>query len=142
MTQKADGQNYAPKGKAVPVCSPGEFPVGVIGLDHGHIYGMCNGLSEAGADIAWVYDPDGAKVEAFRKAFPRPRRQSREEVLGDPAIRLIAQRLHPLGPCLWVWPPWKGARTFSDKPLRDPGGSGHDPPPHGRNRTQVPGVLQ
>ena len=50
MQKKASGMDYAPKGKAEPVCAKGEFPVGVIGLDHGHIYGMCNGLQEAGGD--------------------------------------------------------------------------------------------
>ena len=62
MQKKADGQNYAPKGKSDPVCAPGEFPVGVIGLDHGHIFGMCNGLMEAGAGIDYVYDPDPEKI--------------------------------------------------------------------------------
>ncbi|MEA5015768.1 MAG: Gfo/Idh/MocA family oxidoreductase [Candidatus Limiplasma sp.] len=118
MTQKADGQNYAPKGKAAPVCGPGEFPVGVVGLDHGHIYGMCNGLCEAGAVIARVYDPDGEKVEAFCKVFPQARAaQSREEVLGDPAIRLIASASIPseraeLGLCALD----HGKDFFSDKP--------------------------
>ena len=55
MQEKKDGSSYAPKGNACAVCDPGEFPVGVIGLDHGHIYGMCNGLSEVGADIVLVY---------------------------------------------------------------------------------------
>ena len=51
MQEKANGQFYAPKGKAAPVCAKGQFKIGVIGMDHGHIYGMCNGLSEAGAEI-------------------------------------------------------------------------------------------
>lgn len=49
---------------------PGEFVIAAIALDHGHIYGMCNGLTEAGATLKWVYDPDAKKVEAFQKAFP------------------------------------------------------------------------
>ena len=68
--QKSDGMNYAPKGKSAPVCRKGDFRVGVIGLDHGHIFGMCNGLVEAGAELAGVYDPDPAKLANFRKAFP------------------------------------------------------------------------
>lgn len=40
--------NYAPKGKLNPVVGTGEFRFAAIGLDHGHIYGMCNGLIEAG----------------------------------------------------------------------------------------------
>ena len=47
--------------KAAPVVKPGEFKIAVIGLNHGHIYGMCNGMTEAGADLKWVYDPDPEK---------------------------------------------------------------------------------
>jgi len=70
MQIKADGQSYAPKGKSAPVVASGEFKVAAVGLDHGHIYGMCNGLSEAGAEIVMVYDPDQAKVKAFQEKFP------------------------------------------------------------------------
>jgi predicted dehydrogenase len=96
MQQKADGMNYAPKGKAKPVCGRGEFPVGVIGLDHGHIYGMCNGLSEAGADIDLVFDQDPAKVEKFIAAFPRAKAaRSKEEILESQSIRLVASASVP-----------------------------------------------
>ena len=88
---RMDGQNYAPKGKPAPVCTQGEFLVGVIGLDHGHIYGMCNGLTEAGAVVTRVWDEDGAKAKAFAEAFPSAViAGSKEEVLTDPAIHLIA----------------------------------------------------
>ena len=95
MQKKADGQNYAPKGKAQAVVAPGEFPVGVIGLDHGHIYGQCNGLSESGADIHLVYDPDPAKVEAFVKTFPNVQvARSAQEVL-ESNVKLIATAAIP-----------------------------------------------
>lgn len=58
---RKDGMNYAPKGKPCPVVKPGEFIFAAIGLDHGNIYGMSNGLLEAGADIKWAYDPDQPK---------------------------------------------------------------------------------
>ena len=48
---KKDGMNYAPKGKPNPVVNKGEFVFAAIGLDHGHIYGMSNGLLEAGASL-------------------------------------------------------------------------------------------
>ena len=84
------GMNYAPQGKAAPVVKPGEFKIAVIGLNHGHIYGMCNGMTEAGADLKWVYDPDPEKVRAFQKAFPQARAASgEEEILNDPEIRLV-----------------------------------------------------
>ena len=51
--------------KPAAVTTPGEFRVGVIGLDHGHIGGMCSGLRAAGAGIVLVYDRDTKKAEDF-----------------------------------------------------------------------------
>lgn len=90
MEQKRDGMNYAPKGKPAPVVEPGEFCIAATALDHGHIYGMCNGLSEAGAKVKWVYDPDAKKVESFLKAFPDAKTAaSEEEILNDPEVKLV-----------------------------------------------------
>ncbi len=89
--QMSDGMNYAPEGKPSPVVSPGEFVFAAIGLDHGHIYGMCNGLSEAGATLRWVYDPDPAKVEGFIRRYPGVRAaRSEDEIFEDKEVRLIA----------------------------------------------------
>ncbi len=115
---KMDGQNYAPEGKPQPVCSCGECLVGVVGLDHGHIYGMCNGLSEAGADIAYVYDPDPKKIEAFVAKFPQAQvASSKQQVLENPAIQLIASAGIPCdrGP-LGLEVLDHGKDYFSDKP--------------------------
>ena len=88
---KADGMNYAPKGKPRPVVGPGEFSFSAMALDHGHIYGMCNGLIEAGATLKYVYDPDPNKVARFLKAFPQAiPAQSKQEVLSDQDTRLVA----------------------------------------------------
>lgn len=88
---KKDGMNYAPKGKPNPVVGKGEFLFAAIGLDHGHIYGMCNGLIEAGADLVAVYDPDPNKVERFVETYPQAKAaSSEEEILNDPSIRLVA----------------------------------------------------
>ena len=117
MQEKKDGATYAPKGKARPICKPGEFPVAAVGLDHGHIYGMCNGLSEAGADVAFVYDPDSVKVEAFREKFPNAKPLgSLEEALCAP-VRMIATAAVPAdraGIALAAMAHGKDA--FSDKP--------------------------
>ena len=89
--QKSDGMNYAPQGKLSPVVKAGEFTFAAIALDHGHIYGMCNGLTEAGADLKWVYDPDPNKVKAFREKFPQVRVASCEdEILQDAKVKLVA----------------------------------------------------
>ena len=86
-----DGMNYAPKGKPNPVVKPGEFVFSVIGLDHGHIFGMCNGLLEAGATMKYVYDPDPAKVEKFIKTYPQAKAAaSKEEILKDEETKLVA----------------------------------------------------
>lgn len=86
-----DGMNYAPKGKPAPVVKPGEFVISAVALDHGHVYGMCNGLTEAGATLKYVYDPDPKKVEAFLKAFPQAvAAESEEQVLNDKDTKLVA----------------------------------------------------
>ena len=87
----SDGMTYAPKGKPRPVVKPGECVFSAVALDHGHIYGMCNGLTEAGGTLKYVYDPDPQKVESFLRAFPQaiPAR-SEEEALADPGTHLIA----------------------------------------------------
>ena len=96
MNQKADGMNYAPQGKPNPVVKPGEFTFAAAHLEHGHIYGQCNGLLEAGAELKWVYDPDPKKVEAFTKKFPQAKAaRSLDEILDQPDIKLVAAAAIP-----------------------------------------------
>lgn len=96
MSQKSDGMNYAPQGKPSPVVKPGEFVFGAAHLDHGHIYGQCNGLIEAGGELKWVYDPDPKKVEAFTAKFPQVKvARSVDEILGDQQIKLLAAAIVP-----------------------------------------------
>lgn len=93
---RSEGLTYAPAGKPKPVCRPGEFPIAAVGLDHGHIYGQCQGLTEAGADLCLVYDPDPEKVAAFREKFPQARAAASEaEVLDNPDIKLVAAAAVP-----------------------------------------------
>ena len=92
--------NYAPKGKAALVVKPGEFVFAATALDHGHIYGMCNGLTEAGATLKWVYDPDPDKVAEFVKAFPQARAAASEaDILSDPEVKLVAGAAIPALRC-------------------------------------------
>jgi predicted dehydrogenase len=92
----ADGMNYAPKGKPATVVKPGEFQFAAVALDHGHIFGQCNGLIEAGGDLRYVYDPDPAKVANFIKTFPQAKAVDRlETILDDPAIKLVAAAAIP-----------------------------------------------
>jgi len=94
--QKSDGMNYAPQGKPSPVVKPGEFVFAAAHLDHGHIYGQCNGLLEAGGELRWVYDPDAAKVEAFRARYPQVKvARSLDEILADSGVRLVTAAAVP-----------------------------------------------
>ena len=96
MAPKADGMNYAPQGKPSPVVKPGEFIFAASHLEHGHIYGQCNGLLEAGAQLKWVYDPDEKKVAAFLAKYPQAKvARSFDEILADPEIKLVTAAAVP-----------------------------------------------
>ena len=77
--------------------------VAATALDHGHIYGQCNGLAEAGAEIRYVYDPDPEKVNAFRERYPAVQVLDSEQALLDKedvhmvAAAAITNRRGPLG---------------------------------------------
>src|SRR5258706_14845140 len=90
MVQKSDGMNYAPQGKPRPVVQPGEFVFAAAYLEHGHIYGQCNGLLEAGAQLKGVFDPDAKKVEAFQARYPGVKvARSLDEILANAAVKLV-----------------------------------------------------
>lgn len=87
----SDGMNYAPQGKPKPVVRPGEFVFSAAALDHGHIYGMTNGLLEAGGTLKYVYDKDPAKVAQFIKTYPQAKAaRSPEELLEDQETHMVA----------------------------------------------------
>lgn len=117
--QKADGMNYAPEfsGTTHKVVEEGLFRFSVIGLDHGHIYAMTNGLLEAGATLRQVYDPDVKKVEAFLARYPQAlKAESEEEILAS-EIDLVASAIRPdLRGTLAVRAMEAGKNCFVDKP--------------------------
>lgn len=87
---------YAPEGKPNPVVEGGEFPFAAVHLDHGHIYGMCNGLVEAGGTLRAVFDPDPDKIAVFLARFPGVwATRSLDEVLDDPEVKLVAAAAVP-----------------------------------------------
>ena len=114
-----DGATYAPTATtARKVCEPGDFTFAAVGLDHGHIYGMCNGLLEAGAQLRWVYDPDSAKVEQFRARYPDVKAaRSEQEALDDPQVNLVAGAAIPVNRAdLGLRALDHGKHYFTDKP--------------------------
>jgi predicted dehydrogenase len=91
-----EGSSYAPQGRPAPVVERGEFPFAAVMLEHGHIHGMCNGLTEAGGELRWLYDPDPNKVAALKERFPQAQvARQLEEVLDDPEIKLVAAAAIP-----------------------------------------------
>ncbi len=91
-----DGMTFAPKGKPNPVVKQGEFQIAATALDHGHIYGMCNGLIEAGATLKWVYDSDSIKVAEFADKFPSVQiADNLEQILNDDTVKLVAAAAIP-----------------------------------------------
>lgn len=95
-TDPRDGLFFVPRGAGRAVVQPGEFPFAAAFLDHGHIHGQTTGLLQAGATLRWVFDPDPAKVAAFRKLFPQAQPvDSFAAILDDPAIRLVAAAAVP-----------------------------------------------
>ncbi|GAE36358.1 Gfo/Idh/MocA family protein [Halalkalibacter akibai] len=115
---KNDGMNYAPKGKVSKVVAEGEFIFAAVGLDHGHIYGMCNGLLEAGGELVAVFDPDLKKAQAFIEKYPGVEiAASEEEILNNPAIQLIASAAIPANRCeIGLKALDHGKHYFVDKP--------------------------
>jgi predicted dehydrogenase len=112
------GMNYAPKGKPSPACEEGEFVFAAVGLDHGHINGMCYGLTEAGAQLKWVYDGDAGKAAALAKEFAGAGVATSEaEILEDPQVQLVAGAAVPADrAALGVKVMRHGKDYFTDKP--------------------------
>lgn len=96
MAQVSDGMNYAPTGKPDPVVAPGEFAFAVAAMDHGHIQGQVNGLTEAGATLKYVFDAnDPAKAEGMAEKFGAVHVDDLDTVLNDPEVRLVAAAAIP-----------------------------------------------
>ncbi len=91
LIEKYGSELFVPDKKPeIPVVKPGEFAIAAVGLAHNHIYGMCSGLTEAGATVKWVYDEDKAAVDNFIKRFPAAKAaRSEDEILSDPEVKLI-----------------------------------------------------
>jgi len=114
---RQEGMNYAPKGKPAPVVKPGEFIFAAIGLDHGHIGGMCNGLIEAGAQLKYIYDPDDNLLNRYLAMYPQAKAaRSEDEIYSDPSIALIASACVPSQRCpLGLRAMAAGKDYFTDK---------------------------
>ena len=115
---QGDGMNYVPEGKKPePVVKPGEFVIAAAALDHGHIYGMCQALTEAGATLKWVYDKDPEKVKAFLEKYPEAKAAAaEEEIMNDPEVQMVCGAAIPSERCaLGLRAMRAGKDYFTDK---------------------------
>jgi predicted dehydrogenase len=91
-----EGFNYAPSGKPNPVVKAGEFVFAACHLDHGHIYGQCNALVEAGGTLKYVYDPDPQRAAGFVSRYPQAKAvDSLDRILEDREVRLVTAAAIP-----------------------------------------------
>ncbi|EUB98597.1 oxidoreductase domain protein [Rhizobium sp. CF080] len=66
--------------------------IGVIGIDHGHIYGMINGMLDAGATlVAWTTGEETPEPvrKTFQETYPDLPARSMQAILDDESISLV-----------------------------------------------------
>ncbi len=117
---KADGRSFVPDSaiKAEKVVLPGEFCFSVVGLVHGHVFGMIKGLLEAGATLKSFFEDDDVLANGFLSRFPGAERASSiMDVLSDKSIRLVVNCVLPdVRADLSIAALRSGKDVFSDKP--------------------------
>ena len=67
-----------------------------IGMSHPHIYNQADALISAGAELAWCWDDDPARMAEFRAKYPNVRlARAVDEILDDSTIALIVSAVPP-----------------------------------------------
>jgi predicted dehydrogenase len=74
----------------------GRIKFGVIGLNHGHIYGQTRAVIRGGGELVSFYAREPELVAAFQKEFPQARLARREaEILEDKTLQLVVSASIP-----------------------------------------------
>ncbi|WP_066794136.1 Gfo/Idh/MocA family protein [Sphingomonas soli] len=61
-----------------------------IGMDHAHIYGMCDAVIRGGGTLKSYYTTDPKQIEAFGKRYPGAKlARSEDEILADKSIKVV-----------------------------------------------------
>lgn len=69
----------------------------VIGINHGHIYGMVGALLQGGGELVSVYVKEPELLKQFTRRFPDVKvAKSEEEILEDKSIQLVASSIIPV----------------------------------------------
>ena len=79
--------------QAPPAAAPGptRLKFGVVGLNHGHIYGLVAAVIRGGGELASFHAPEDDLAAEFLKRYPDAKRAADERaILEDPAIKLVA----------------------------------------------------
>ena len=64
--------------------------LGVLGIDHGHIFGMLGGMLKEGCTCEYWWTAEEAVTEAkFREVFPDLTKTEKQRILDDPSIDMI-----------------------------------------------------
>lgn len=68
----------------------------VIGVNHGHIYGMVGALLQGGGKLVSVYVKEPGLLKQFTARFPNVKvAKSEEEILEDKSIQMVASSIIP-----------------------------------------------
>ncbi|WP_282162204.1 Gfo/Idh/MocA family protein [Ulvibacterium marinum] len=69
----------------------------VIGLNHGHIYGMVNSLLDGGGILVAVYAKEQKLLQNFTKRYPQAKiAKSEDEIIEDASIQLVTSASIPV----------------------------------------------
>src|SRR5512139_2469800 len=75
---------------------PTRLRFGVIGINHGHIYGLVAAVVRGGGELAGFHAKEDDLAADFLKRYPNATRVSDERaILEDPGIRLVASAAIP-----------------------------------------------
>ncbi len=70
---------------------------GIIGINHGHIYGMANALIQGGGEMVAVFAKEKGLLANFLKSYPNVKvAKSEEEIIENTTIQLIACAAIPI----------------------------------------------
>ncbi|RYE01992.1 MAG: Gfo/Idh/MocA family oxidoreductase [Sphingomonadales bacterium] len=90
----------APSSEAAPAgpdpAAKHRIDFAAIGMDHAHIYGMCDAVIRGGGTLKSYYTADPKQIEAFGKRYPGAKlARGEEEILADPSIKLVLSAAIP-----------------------------------------------
>jgi predicted dehydrogenase len=87
---------YKEKSTDVPTKITGKIKFGVIGINHGHIYGMANSIIKSGGEMVGFHAVEDDLAADFSKRFPGVKRiTSESELLENQDIQLIMSSIIP-----------------------------------------------